>query len=227
MRPAKPPFETLVFCTSYVAGPVEWAARYRRWLEHHQSQPWGAALWCLMDDASPWQPPADEVQLVSVSAALPAAPGLPLMVRFEDHLGLQPGRCFPGWWRSFVHSVAVARHYGCTRIIHIESDAYVLTRRMQGFLMSRTAGWTAMWCPRWNFPESAIQVICEDQFDAMQRLAEGGWDRFAGAFAERLLPFTDVVREPHGNRYSEFRTRIPGYADFAAQVTPAQQVWFR
>jgi hypothetical protein len=72
--------------------------------------------------------------------------------------------------------VAVARHHGCRRIVHIESDAYVLSRRMQAFLASRTAGWTAMWCPRWSFAESAIQVICEDQFDAVQRLGEGGWD---------------------------------------------------
>jgi hypothetical protein len=37
-----PPFETLVFCTSHVAGPAEWAARYRRWLDHHRAQPWDA-----------------------------------------------------------------------------------------------------------------------------------------------------------------------------------------
>jgi hypothetical protein len=218
-----PPFETLVFCTSHVAGPAEWAARYRRWLDHHCACP-GATLFCLVDDASPWQP-CGEVQVVE-ACCVALAPAPPLMVRFEDYLGRQSGRRFPGWWRSFAHSVAVARHHGCRRIVHIESDAYVLSRRMQAFLASRTAGWTAMWCPRWSFAESAIQVICEDQFDAVQRLGEGGWARFDGAFAERVLPFTSVVREPHGNRYSEFRTRIPGYADFAAQVTPAQRVWF-
>jgi hypothetical protein len=160
MYPAMPPFATLVFCTSHVAGPAEWAARYRRWLDHHRAQPWGDALWCLMDDASPWQPPADEVQMVAASAALPAEPGLPLMVRFEDHLGLQPGRRFPGWWRSFVHSVAVARHHGCSRIIHIESDAYVLTRRMQGFLAGRTAGWTAKRGPAAGTPSGPSARAC-------------------------------------------------------------------
>ena len=126
-----------------------------------------------------------------------------------------------------MHSAAVARHYGCTRIVHIESDAYLLTRRAVQFMAGRMSGWTGLWCPRWSFPETALQVICADRFDAMEGLCGGDWSRFDGQYAERVVPFTDVAREPHGNRYSEFRTRIPGYADFAAQVTPDQAVWFR
>ena len=219
-------FRTLVFCTSYMAGEADWMSRYQRWLGHHRALPWDAPLFCLIDDGSPWHPEG-EVTLSAAGGALPPSPALPLMVRFNERLGHHPGRRYPGWWRSFVHSAAVARHYGCTRIVHIESDAYLLTRRAVQFMAGRMSGWTGLWCPRWSFPETALQVICADRFDAMEGLCGGDWSRFDGQYAERVVPFTDVAREPHGNRYSEFRTRIPGYADFAAQVTPDQAVWFR
>lgn len=218
---------TLVFCTSYVAGAADWAGRYRRWLQHHRAIPWQRALLALIDDASPYWPPATEVTSVRVGQPWPAAPKLPLMVHFDQRLGRSGMVHYPGWWRSFLASSEVARLYGCTKIVHIESDAFVLSRRMLDFIESRERGWTAFWCPRWRFPETAIQVICSDQFDAMSAIAAGGLERLGGRLAEHVLPFTEVVREPHGNRYGETRTRIPGFADFAAQVGPHQRVWFR
>lgn len=219
--------KTLVFCTSHVAGPREWELRYRRWLRHHAALPWGAALVCMIDDGSPWLPDAAAVQLVSADAPLPPPAGGPLMLRFAHRLGRSAVTDYPGWWRSFLFSVVVARHYGCERIVHVESDAFVLTRRTVDFIRGCESGWTAFWCPRWRFPETAIQVVCQDQFDAMERIRAGGWEVFRGRQAEQVLPFTRVVREPHGNRYGEFRRNIPGFADFAVQVRPDQRVWFK
>jgi hypothetical protein len=220
-------FQTLIFCTSHMADAEAWHGRYRRWLQHHAAIPWTDALLCLIDDGSPVLPPPQEVTSVSALAPLPPSPALPLLVRFPDRLGRPALLHYPGWWRSFLHSVVVARDYGCERIVHIESDSFVLSRRMAAFVQERRTGWTAFWCPRWRFPETCIQVICADQFDTMHRMLEGGWDRYAGQLAERVLPFTEVVREPHGNRYGEYRSRIPGFADFAAQVLPQHRVWFK
>jgi hypothetical protein len=220
-------FDTLVFCTSHIADRQAWTSRYQRWLEHHAALPFGRALLCMIDDASPYRPDAQVLQVADAGAPLPAAPASPLMVRFPTRLGRSAVDDYPGWWRSFLFSVVVARHYGCRKIVHVESDAYVLSRRMLDFINARASGWTAFWCPRWNFPETGIQVICADRFDQMRGMWDAGWARHAGKYAERVLPFTDVVRDPHGNRYGEFRTRIPGFADFAMQVSPRQQVWFR
>lgn len=219
-------FETLLFCTSHVAGEPQWQQRYRRWLQHHAAIDWGDARIAMIDDASPWVPPAREIACHSTQA-LPPQPASPLMLRFSEHLGRPTQGQYPGWWRSFLYSVIVAQHYGCRRIIHVESDTYVLTRRMVAFLRGRERGWTAFWCPRWGFPETCVQVICEDSFSAMHSMWNLGWLRYANQCAEHILPFTEVVRDPHGNRYGETRTRIPSFADFAAQVTPRQQVWFR
>ena len=158
---------------------------------------------------------------------MPPAPARPLLVSFATRLGRSAVDNYPGWWRSLLFSFLVAKHYGCRKIVHVESDAYLLSHRMLDFINARASGWTAFWCPRWNFPETGIQVVCADRFDQMRAMWDAGWARHAGQYAERVLPFTDIVRDPHGNRYGEFRTRIPGFADFAMQVSPRQNVWFK
>ena len=220
-------FDTLVFCTSYIADRRAWDERYERWLRHHLAIDFGKALICMIDDASPFRPEAERIQLVDVGQPRPPRPERPLMLRFDNRLGRIAVDNYPGWWRSFLYSVPLAEDYGCRKIVHIESDAYILTRRMADFINAIESGWTAFWCRRWNFPETAIQVICEDQFDAMQALLYGGWERYAGKLAECTLPFTNVVKDPQGDRYGEFSQSIPDFADFAMQVTPAHKVWFR
>ena len=220
-------FRTLVFCTSYIPGQAQWDERYARWLSHHAGLPWEAPLMCMVDDGSPFVPDAALIQTVGAGDPLPDAPSLPLRVRFPDRLGRSGMHHYPGWWRSFLHSVFIARHYGCDKIVHVESDAYVLSSRMTSYISSRTSGWTAFWCPRWDFPETAIQVMCRDQFATLEHMWEAGWERYDGLNAEFVLPFTEITRDPHGDRYSEFRSSIPGYADFAVQVPASQKIWFR
>jgi len=220
-------FDTLVFCTSYIAGRGDWIARYERWLDHHAGLPFERPLFCMIDDASPYLPDDGRMEIVETGQAFPAHPMRPLLVRFGDRLGRSAVDNYPGWWRSFLFSVLLAKNYHCRKIVHIESDAYLLTRRMVEFINRRASGWTSFWCPRWHFPETGIQVVCEDRFETMQRMWDAGWERYAGKLAERVIPFTDIVRDPHGNRYGEFRVKIPGFADFAMQVTPRNKVWFR
>ena len=64
-------------------------------------------------------------------------------------------------------------------------------------------GWLAMWCPRHGFPESSIQVICEDQFDKFKEVINLGEDSFRGKQAERSLPFTHVEKTFVGDRFGE------------------------
>jgi hypothetical protein len=217
---------TLVFCTSYVADAQAWESRYRRWLQHHGAIDWGDAVLCMIDDASPFTSPQDELPCQPTDA-LPAAPPPRAMLRFGERLGRAGLTHYPGWWRSFLFSGTAARQFGCNRIVHVESDTYVLSHRMRDFMLGLQSGWTGFWCPRWNFPETCVQVICEDQFPVLHSMWTRGWRHYEGQLAERILPFTQVVREPHGNRYGEARSRIPSFADFAAQVGPQHKVWYR
>jgi hypothetical protein len=220
-------FETLVFCTSYIAGQGEWVARYESWLDHRAALPFDRTLFCMIDDASPYLPDQGKVQTIESGQPVPTPLARPLMVRFQNGLGCSADDHYPGWWRSFLFSVLVAGNYRCRKIVHTDSNAYVLTLRIVEFINRRDSGWTSFWCPRWNYPETGIQVVCEDQSGAMHDLWDAGWEQFTGQYAERGLPFTDVVRDPSSNRYGELRTKIPGFADFAMQASPRYKVWFK
>jgi hypothetical protein len=107
-----------------------------------------------------------------------------------------------------------------------------------------------MWTERYQFPETAIQVICSDQFEMFEQFKARQPDLNYGDLAENLLPFTSVDRQFKGERYSEmrkhrgflrskkfdriplfhrpfFREPIPADADFVTQAVISQQFEFR
>jgi hypothetical protein len=209
------PLRTLLFCTSFCGDEAAWRSRQRRWLDHHLALPLEHDAVFVIDDASPFVPADPDVRVLD---ALP--PALP-----EGRIRLTGHR---GWWRSFLFSLDIARAYGFERIVHVESDAFLLSRRIVDRINATTDGWTAYWCPQYGVPEPALQVIAHDQFDAMAAVAARGLDALKVALAELTIPFTRIERGYAGNRYGESRGRIPGYADFACQVNaPAIAVRYR
>ncbi len=222
--PSPPPGGgTLLFCTSYLRAPDRWTKRHRRWLDFHRAVPLARAATFILDDASPHVPDDDDL---TVLATLPQVlpPGRDtFFYRFATHEGRVGVAGHRGWWRSFLFSLDIAEAYGFERILHVESDAYVLSRALVDYFNAISTGWTALWCPRYNFAEPALQVIHRDQYPAMREIAARGLDVLTRQLAERTLPFTNVERRYAGNRYGEWRGRIPGYADYACQVRFAME----
>ena len=196
-----------------------------KWKEYYKERLcwFGADKLVVIDDGTPSEFVAGMFELIPADGSLPKQlPDGVVMFRFSDNLGRCTKKCFPGWWRSFAFSLAVARQYEYSKIIHLESDAFVLTPRLAEQILSLQNGWTALWCPSWNFAESAIQVICQDCFAELEKLSkrEDGcrapWH--VKGFAEKLLPFTRVVKEPfQGDRYSEYRSNYRTDADYVCQ----------
>jgi len=209
---------TLLFCTSYVENEGQWRVRARRWLDYHLGVPLERDAIFIIDDASPYLAPDPDLRVIdAIPAALDPGPAA-WLYRFAQREGRTGMKGHRGWWRSFLHSLAIARALGFTRIVHVESDAYLLSRKIVDHVNALEAGWTVFWCPMYDFPEPALQVICADQFDAMAAVAARGLDQLTQGIAERTLPFTRVERSFAGNRYGERGPRIPGYADYACQV---------
>jgi hypothetical protein len=242
--------KSLLFCTSYIRDAEAWKQRYQRWLDYYANGPIDADFRIMIDDGSPYLPPPDVIQTVHHAAPLALAGGGSALVHFDDNLGRQSISAYPGWWRSFLHSLALARELGADKIIHIESDAYILSPRLADYINGVAAGWHVMWTERCQFPETAIQVICRDQFDALERFKARQPDLNYGEIAEKILPFTTVARQFKGDRYSEMRknrgifrsrkfdriplfqtsfftTPIPADADFVTQAIPTQRLAFR
>ncbi len=222
------PLRTLLFCTSFCSDEAAWRSRQRRWLDHHLALPLEHEAVFVIDDASPFVPADPDVRVLD--ALPPTLPGEPraFFYRFATHEGRIRLTGHRGWWRSFLFSLEIARAYGFERIVHVESDAFLLSRRIVDRINATTDGWTAYWCPQYGIPEPALQVIAHDQFDAMAVVAARGLDALTVALAELTIPFTRIERGYAGNRYGESRGRIPGYADYACQVNaPAIAVRYR
>lgn len=243
--------KSIVFCTSFCRNERDWNARNQRWLDHHRQLPFSDARLILIDDGSFYLPEADRIPSVSAAEDLSQNDARELIVHFGNRLGRSATVSYPGWWRSFLHSVCVARAVGARKIIHVESDSFILSRRLLDHIEQIDRGWTAFWTPHYGMPETALQVICEDQFERMEALRRRDVREFEGLQAEDILPYTNVIRDFIGDRYGElridllergplragkfkkmkffrkdrFRARIPADADYAVQVTPDQQIW--
>lgn len=211
--------QTLLFCTSFIDSEETWLRRYRPWLDFAESMPLDRVATFIIDDASTYCP--DDPRL-AIHSTLPhtLAPRKVHFYRFDRHLGRAGLAGYTGWWRSFLFSLDIAQRYGFRRLVHIESDAYLLSQRAVDYVNGLTGGWTALWCPRYNIPETGIQIIVHDQFAALRSIAAAGLEMCSATLAEISLPFTHVEKGLAGNRYGEYRTRIPKYADYACQVIP-------
>mgnify|MGYP001082188249 CR=1 FL=1 len=235
--------KTLVFATSYMHDAQAWASRYQRWYRYYKQSPLRHLPLVLIDDGSPFLPDEEMVNVQPAHSPADIKTGYLNIIHFPNNLGRASLANYPGWWRSFLQSAALARQTGFNRIIHIESDAYILSSGLYDRLLSTQHGWTTFWLPTYQLPETAIQVIGEDQFDSMLQV----WKHpdLNVELAEDILPFTCVDKSMKGDRYSEFKRNrwifrskkfdrfplfqtdlffapIPEDADFATQVVARQ-----
>lgn len=200
------------------------SARWERWGQYYSERKelFGAERLVLIDDGSPLQYVPAGIRVVDADSPLPEElPDGPVMFRFNQNYGRQSSDIFPGWWRSFTFSSQIAKKYSFSRIIHCESDAYVVSHRLASYIERTTAGWVAFWCPRYEFPETAIQVICEDSFASLEsfyKLGEDFWYQREGlvGLAEQILPFR-VEKRFIGDRYGEYMEHYPSDADYVCQ----------
>lgn len=151
-------------------------------------------------------------------------PGADLtVVRFNDRLvhdGTDYG--YPYCWRALYYVNELIRQ-GYRKILHIDSDAFVLSARMVEFIRTTNTGWYSFWCPRWRFPEAAIHVINEDAFDRFREYTDTPWCDRVGRRMETDLPFTAVHHDFVGDRYGEMGAPRPAdWMDFYCQAP----TWF-
>jgi hypothetical protein len=217
---------TLVFCTSWAGGQAHWQWRYEKWLRHIRGSALGYAQILVVDDGSTLLPNFGPMSILAAEQLPPSRPSGDLVfARFSRHLGRRAVFDYPGWWRSFMFAAGYATRCRFDKIVHVESDTFVLSTRLQEYINSLERGWLAFWCPRWRRPETCLQVICADQLPSFRAVAEQAYDPLIGSPVEELLPFTEVRTEFKGDRYGEYSTDLPRDADYAAQVLLGTPVW--
>jgi hypothetical protein len=224
---------TLVFCTAYAEDVSVWSDRYRVWLDAVLAGGWRADQILLVDDGSATLPGWADTAVTSVDTLGDAytAPALGAvgLVHFRQRLGRCDVLNFPGWHRSFCFAALYAARHQFDRVIHIESDAFVVSARARDYLRDFSEGWAAFWSARYGMPESAIQVAAGEGLRALEGFARAPYSALVGRAHEREMPFSVLAREFRGDRYGEFTDAIPADADYAAQVPSRREqgfLWF-
>ena len=217
---------TLVYCTAYADTPSAWQTRYRRWVEALRRSGVRFDQLLLVDDGSAALPDWGDAAVVTEAEAprpqdvVSAAPLL--IYHFESRLGRASLFDFPGWYRSFAFGAAYARAQGFEKVIHLESDAFLISSRMRRYVDRAASGWTIFWTEKYGFPEIAIQVIGPDQIDALAAFCAEPYERMRGEIHEHHFHPTHLEKGMFGDRYGETAEPIPRTADYATQV-PSQR----
>ena len=225
--------KTMIFCTAYAPDILTWDIKHRTWVNDIRSSGLNYDHLVVIDDGSAELPEWSDALIIK-EPELPELETDLSIYSFKDNLGRQGIFTQPGWYRSFVFAAVFARHYGFNKIVHVEADAAVISQRLVDHINQFSDGWEALWCPRWNLPETSLQVIAGQSVEQLFEFAMiPYWDNFAGQQVDppedsgrnSYFPFT-VNKQFIGDRYGEYTEEIPGDADYACQVFTNIRRWW-
>ena len=232
----EPPFEpqrghvsTLLFCTSYATSEREWQTRYLRWLRRAQRSGLNFSKVAIIDDGSPIVPDWAEV-LNPNGVESPIMTNREMrkevdLYHFARNLGRSSVLDFPGWYRSFAYSTMIARAMNASKIIHIESDAAIVSTEMIDYINAFSCGWMSPYSKMYGFPEMAIQIIAGNSLSQFYQLFSKDYDWLRGRVHETALPLTHIVRSFSGDRYVG-QADVTRTSDFVCQIPPEREEEF-
>lgn len=116
---------------------------------------------------------------------------------------------YPYCWRTVYFMRDLIEFYNATKIIFIDSDAFVVSKKLAEYVRRWNKGWHSLYCKKYDFPESSFHVINQDSFYLLKAYTRDGdfMSRNNKVIMEKSLPFTHVHKEFDCDRYGE--TRVP------------------
>ena len=215
---------TLVFCTAFAPRDhpyYSWEVRYRIWVEAVRRSPLKSAQLLLVDDGLVSLPNWSDSTILQEGDDLKCDAPI-VLYHFKERLGRKAIADFPGWVRSFFFVSRFAEVNRVDKVVHLEADAFLISQAAHDFVDAVQDGWVAMWCTRFNRPESGIQVIAGSGLDTYRDWAARPIDYFKGAIVEKTLPFSHICRTLKGDRYGGDQGRyVPKDADWCMQAHPS------
>jgi phage anti-repressor protein len=216
--------KTFIFCTSYFDTEELYQKRYQKWINYYNDHTFtdNKEIF-IIDDASNLDYMIDDrVDVMQMDQIGNHRELGKLTMYTADERKASPGKSpanSEGWWRSFNASLEIARAYDYEKIVHIESDAYLVSQRVLSHIDELKTGWTAFWAPKYYFPESSLQVICKDQFENFEEFIRcGSRELSQSGLAEKITPFTHIEKRFVGDRYGETEKRQLKEVDYFCQT---------
>ena len=125
-------------------------------------------------------------------------------IRETFHLQRGLNYDYPYCWRG-LHHIRRLILEGYDKIICIDSDTFVLTKRLANYIKNSNSGWEAFWSPKYQWPTSEFHILNKDKFEFFMGYTSTPWERMNGQCQERALPFSKITKSFIGDRYGEMR----------------------
>lgn len=223
--------KSLLFCTSYFETEQVYFLRYKKWLSYYSALPFTDDKDIfILDDGSNLELADNLYNYIEGDITEDTKVDKINFYHFPERLTQGAAANSEGWYRSFLYSYDIAATLGYDKIIHIESDLYLLSPRICEYINDLNSGWVSFRCPTYGFPESSLQVINKDNYKKFfnfqqETLAKGLW-KMATQNAEWLLPFTHTETKFTGDRYGERKIAQSPEMDYYAQSNLSQNFVF-
>lgn len=225
--------KTLIFCTGYSKNIEIWETLHSKWINSIEAGKLDVDTLLIVDDGSPELPNWPGVTILQGQLPENEPKSRGVIYSFPDNLGRQGLYVYPGWYRSFMYAAQYAQKYGYEKVIHVESDAFIISERMQVYVNSVVDGWMTFWCPRYRLPETSIQIIAGSALADYVAMSTMPYELFAGRPADpdpsqgaSWLKFSASNQMFIGDRYGENRGQVPANADYACQIEPTAPCWW-
>ncbi len=214
---------TMIFCTSYCARESDFF-RIKRWFKRVKSGPIDCDIVAIFDDSSPYLPSdlCDVFREVNFTTFDNFKSDKDFLFTFKNHFGRIDLHRFPGWTRSFYYAIRYAANNNIQKIIHLESDAAIISERMATYINEFSED---LWCGFWEssqyqMPETAVQVI---NGSAVSRAETFLREKFIDIITsevdvENILPFDRIEKTFIGGRFPEMEKFVSGNLDFVSQL---------
>ena len=209
--------KTLVFCTAFSETQLVWRRRFLKWLQGIEVSGLQYTQLMLVDDGSPVFP--DCFKFEQIDSSFTECTGRVVLLSLVPHLGRPSHLNYPGWFRSFGQALLYGLTHCFDKIVHVESDLYIYTNRLASSINEQCDGWRVFWCPKYNMPETGLQVIAgaEAILKAHTQFNQP-YCNYQEQPAEFYLNHDITDRNFIGDRYGEALDAVPEDADYGAQL---------
>lgn len=124
--------------------------------------------------------------------------------RCDVHIARKASHAYGYWYSALAIAARYAIDHGYEKIIYIDTDMYPLTSEICEYTKNLKSGWTGLWCPRHNFPETNFQIIGPDQLENFyNHMSRDFLVYYPEGMAETNIPWTHVEKGFKGDRYGE------------------------
>lgn len=141
------------------------------------------------------------------------------VISYQERLVSGGGLFYPYCWRAVYAIRHAFDSLGYNKVILVDSDSFILSKRLAGYIKQCNSGWETFWCKKWQFPTAELHVLNRDALPVFREFIKTPYMERNGTLMETELPYrlAACAHELDTDRYGEDRIPQRPGMDFYSQ----------